>query len=45
MLSRPVALWGFTSFSSFCMPCKSTLVGGALWMLLGPTGKSVVFSC
>ena len=45
MQSGPVALWGFKSFKSFCMPFGSTLMGGALWVLLGPrSGKFDVSS-
>ena len=36
MLLGPVALWGFKSFKSFCLPFGSTLMSVALWVLLGP---------
>ena len=35
MQSCPVALWGFKSLKSFCMPFGSTLMGGALSTLMG----------
>ena len=46
MMSWPEALWGFLkSFKSFCIPFVSPLMGGALWVLLGPrSGKSAVSS-
>ena len=45
MLSGPEALWGFKSFRSFCIPFASTLMGGAVWLLLGPkSGRSAVSS-
>ena len=45
MQAGPVASWGFKSFKSFCMPFGSTLMGGALWVLLSPmSGKFGVSS-
>ena len=45
MLSGPEASWGFKSFKSFCIPFASTLMGGALWVLLRPrSGRSAVSS-
>ena len=35
MLSGPEALWVFKSLKSFCIPFVSTLMSGALWVLLG----------